>query len=457
MDTITYLVDLGQNIGRVFMSIRAFDIVDILLMTTLVFMVIKFMKETRAEQLLKGIGILVLLYFVANTFQLKAMSFLMENFFQAGLVAVVVVFQPEFRRILEKVGGNKVVSSIANNFQLELNDPVVSDNKNEAINGIVEACEYLASEKRNSLVIIERDTALDDVAEGAVLIDAVPSQNMLRVLYTDLLTLNMGDVIIRDYKIYAVGCNKEKYLSGEYSSRYEAAVSISKSYNAVVIHISEEGQITIIDKGKQIVIGIKDTPLDWLKRELPKYPDNSRMSLAEAKEQREAAIVGIAEGCDALHNTCTGALIVIERNTKLGEIISDGTAIDAVPGKNLFEIIFKNKAPLHDGAMIIRGNRICAAKCILPSPDNRHKTLKSNNLGSRHRAAIGMSDKSDAIVIVVSEETGKISVAENGELTRDYTKEALIELLRKRLPEASVKTSKRREKRVKGQPGRNMK
>ena len=169
VDTITYLADLGQNIGRVFMSIRAFDIVDILLMTTLVFMVIKFMKETRAEQLLKGIGILVLLYFVANTFQLKAMSFLMENFFQAGLVAVAVVFQPEFRRILEKVGGNKVVSSIANNFQLELNDPVVSDNKNEAINGIVEACEYLASEKRNSLVIIERDTALDDVAEGAVL------------------------------------------------------------------------------------------------------------------------------------------------------------------------------------------------------------------------------------------------------------------------------------------------
>lgn len=433
------------------MSMTVFDIVDILLMTAIVFLVIKFMKETRAEQLLKGIGILVLVYFAANAFQLKAMSFLMENFFQAGLVAIVVVFQPEFRRILEKVGGNKVVSSITNNFQLDLNDPVATVTKNSAIDGIVEACEYLASEKKDALVIIEREMSLDDIAEGAVVIDAVPSRDMARVLFTDLLTINMGDVLVRDYKIFAVGCNKEKYLSGEFSSRYEAAVSISKSHNAVVIHISEDGQITIIDKGRQIVIGIKDTPLDWLKRELPPCPDDAHLSLAEAKEQREAAIIGIAEGCDALHRTCTGALIVIERNTKLGEIISDGTIIDAAPSKNMFEIIFKNKAPLHDGAMIIRGNRVCAAKCILPSPENRHKTLKTNNLGSRHRAAVGMSDKSDAIVIVVSEETGKISVAENGELTRDYTKDALIERLRKCLPEATVK-SKRKERRAKNQP-----
>ena len=116
----------------------------------------------------------------------------------------------------------------------------------------------------------------------------------------------------------------------------------------------------------------------------------------------------------------TGCLIVIERLTKLGDIEKTGTVLTADPNASLIKNIFYNKAPLHDGAMIISDNKICAVGCFLPLSQ---KNDIFRDLGTRHRAAIGMSENSDAIVIVVSEETGTISLALDGELKRnfDYT------------------------------------
>ena len=128
-----------------------------------------------------------------------------------------------------------------------------------------------------------------------------------------------------------------------------------------------------------------------------------------------------------LSATCTGALIVIERQVKLGEQIETGTMLNALPSKEIFGNIFYPKTPLHDGAVIMRDGMILAAACFLPKPQKEE--LVNKKLGSRHRAAIGMSENSDAVVIVVSEETGQISVAMNGVLTRDYTHEKLKNLL----------------------------
>lgn len=283
MDVMTYISDIFQNIARVVMSITIFDVIDILLLTYLVYMVIKLMKETRAEQLMKGILILVLMFMVVQVCQLKVMSFIFENFFQVGIIAIVVVFQPELRRILERVGRAKV--------------PNIS----------------LGSD-----------------------------------------------------------------------------------------------------------------------------------SAAESSAAREAAIAGIAEACERLHMTKTGALIVVERQTKLGDITEKSTIINAAPEPELFCNLFYNKAPLHDGAIVIRDNRIYAAGCFLPNT-NKDQYL-SSDLGSRHRAAIGMSENADSLVIVVSEETGTISVAENGQLTRGLSKEALIKILRRKMPEGAAKTKKRTRK-----------
>ncbi len=131
-----------------------------------------------------------------------------------------------------------------------------------------------------------------------------------------------------------------------------------------------------------------------------------------------------------LSATKTGALIVIERGTKLGDIIKTGVTINADVNIFLLKNIFFNKAPLHDGAVIIRDNRVHACGCFLPLSYN---TNIIRNVGTRHRAAIGMSENSDALVLIVSEETGNISIAEGGQLVRDYNYDTLKERLEQEL------------------------
>ena len=120
-----------------------------------------------------------------------------------------------------------------------------------------------------------------------------------------------------------------------------------------------------------------------------------------------------------LAKTKTGALVVFERNTKLGEAILTGTVVNAQFSGNLLKSIFFNKAPLHDGAVIIRSNRIYSAACILPLESDKDLV---KDLGTRHRAAVGISEVSDCIAVVVSEETGIVSIAHKGNLSRSYTK-----------------------------------
>ncbi len=279
MGGFKYIEDIFGNFVRIVRSITIFDVLDILLLTFLIYVFIKLMRETRAMQLLKGILLLLIVFILVKSFDLKVMGYLIDNFMQAGIIALIIVFQPELRRILEKVGRTKVATLAS------------------------------SSEKTTS--------------------------------------------------------------------------------------------------------------------------------------DRDKAIFGIAEACSRLHDSKTGALIVIERNTRLGDIIEKETTsvINAECEPELFCNLFYNKAPLHDGAVIIRNFRIYAAGCFLPN--TQKDQYLSTDLGSRHRAAVGMSENSDALVIVVSEETGNISVALDGQLSRDQTRESLITIMRKYMPGVIVSKKKR--------------
>lgn len=134
------------------------------------------------------------------------------------------------------------------------------------------------------------------------------------------------------------------------------------------------------------------------------------------------AVNAVVEAAALMSKQKTGALIVFEMRTKLGDIIDTGTVLNAVPSAPIICNVFFNKAPLHDGAMIIRDGMVYAAGCILPLTKNDKVSIE---LGTRHRAAIGMSENSDAVVVVVSEETGQISLVVNGIITRNYTRETL--------------------------------
>lgn len=160
------------------------------------------------------------------------------------------------------------------------------------------------------------------------------------------------------------------------------------------------------------------------------------------RAQIRKAINAVVDGVGILQQLKMGALIVFERKTKLGDIIETGTQINCEPSGQIVGNIFFNKAPLHDGAMIIRNGMIHAAGCILPLTKN---TSVSAELGTRHRAALGVSEESDAVVVVVSEETGQISVAVNGVLACRFTRDTLRDVLEGYLiPQEEASTVRRK-------------
>lgn len=177
-----------------------------------------------------------------------------------------------------------------------------------------------------------------------------------------------------------------------------------------------------------------------LRRALEKLGSSGFQDFMVRKNDEErvktiAAIESIVQACTKFSQDYVGALIIVERGTKIGDIVNTGTQMDAVLSTELLGNIFTPKTPLHDGAVIIRSNIIKAAACYLPLTQNAGL---SRELGTRHRAALGITEVSDAIAVVVSEESGKISYAHNGGLTRNLTPDILRKALTKFLLESET-------------------
>lgn len=262
-------LEIFNSILSIIKTIQLRDIVDILAIALLIFGLFKLIQETRAVQLLKGVIMLLIVYFLSSLFGLVMLSSLLRTFFEAAVVVIAIIFQPEIRKALEQMGRNNTYKK------------------------------YI--------------------------------------------------------KIFT------KHHKGD----------------------------------------------EW-------------------KKAVEKSIVDAADTAVLFSRSKTGALLVFERETMLSDIAATGTIIDAETSVALFGNIFFNKAPLHDGASIIRDGKLFAAGCILPLTSNRNVDI---NLGTRHRAGLGISEQSDAVVLIVSEETGVISLAVNGILLREFTREELIKKL----------------------------
>lgn len=262
-------MEIFSSILSIIKTIQLRDIVDILAIALLIFGLFKLIQETRAVQLLKGVIMLLIVYFLSSLFGLVMLSSLLRTFFEAAVVVIAIIFQPEIRKALEQMGRNNTYKK------------------------------YI--------------------------------------------------------KIFT------KHHKGD----------------------------------------------EW-------------------KKAVEKSIVDAADTAVLFSRSKTGALLVFERETMLSDIAATGTIIDAETSVALFGNIFFNKAPLHDGASIIRDGKLFAAGCILPLTSNRNVDI---NLGTRHRAGLGISEQSDAVVLIVSEETGVISLAVNGILLREFTREELIKKL----------------------------
>lgn len=262
-------------------TIEIGDIIDVGIMTFVIYQVIVLAKKSKIAQLVKGIAVLGVVYVFAVNFGLKTVVFILNNLFQFGFIAVIVVFQPEIRRFLEQMGR-------ANIF---------------------------------SLAVFQKKTP-------------------------------------------------------------------------------EEVEI----------------------------------------EEIRRTISSICDSAKSMSDTRTGALMVMERFSNLSEIKRGGTVVNADITPELIGTIFYEGSPLHDGAMIIENNRIAAAGCVLPLSDNFEI---SKDMGTRHRAALGLSETCDAVIVVVSEETGIISIAKNSVLIRNLNRQSLYNLLSKEFVDPIVNASEK--------------
>ncbi|EDK32367.1 Conserved hypothetical protein [Clostridium kluyveri DSM 555] len=199
-------------------------------------------------------------------------------------------------------------------------------------------------------------------------------------------------------------------------------IPISSFFNLVMLNWILTKTLTI---GVLSIVIIFQPEIRRALEHLGRTAFNDKHILAD-EEIMEKVVTEIVTSVESLSQSKTGAIIVIEQVTGLGDVINTGTKLDAVISSSLLENIFVVNTPLHDGATIIRNDRIVSAGCFLPLTNNNQLNKK---LGTRHRAAIGISENSDALVIVVSEETGIISFVANGKLMRNYTKDRLKKVL----------------------------
>lgn len=270
-------MDWLGHIFRLFTVFDFLDLLDIAILAIVLFSGYQFIKDRRASKLAAGVGILLVMLIICEILDLKAMTFILGYVFQYGIVVLAIIFQPELRSALEKMGA----------FSMK------------GIRNI--------GEQRNN----------------------TPTATMI------------------------------------------------EEFTEAIFELSESK---------------------------------------------------------------TGALIVFERNTKLGDAILTGTVVNAQFSGKLLKNIFFNRAPLHDGAVIVRGNRIHSAACILPLESDRDLF---QDLGTRHRAAIGISEVSDCVAVVVSEETGTVSIAHEGNIFRDFNKASMKTTLQDYLIKASHEQKKK--------------
>jgi len=236
---------MGQILGGLFSGFGISDIIDIAIVSFIIYKLLGFIRSTRAEQLAKGLLVIVVAAFLANIMHLYILNWLLTGVLSVGVIALVVVFQPELRRGLEFLGRGRFTKQFS----------ISQENITGNVDKIVRAVEYFAGRKEGAIIVIERQTALQDIVETGTLIDAVVSEDLLENLFYKGSPLHDGAVILRSERILAAGCvlplTQNQNLSKELGTRHRAGIGISEVSDAVAIIVSEEtGIISVASDGK---------------------------------------------------------------------------------------------------------------------------------------------------------------------------------------------------------------
>ncbi len=245
------------------------DVVDILIVSYILYRAINYIRSTRAWQLAKGVLILILGYFLTEAFHLYTANWLLRGLLNVGALALVVVFQPELRRALEFLGRGRFAGR---GFSVE------GERVSAVVDTLVCSIEYMAARKIGAIMIIENETALQDVAETGTLLDAKLTEPLLENIFCKGSPLHDGAAIIRENRVLAAGCvlplTENPNLSKDLGTRHRAAIGISEISDALVIVVSEEtGIISIARDGKlSRFLDLKSVEKILLELYLKKFP-----------------------------------------------------------------------------------------------------------------------------------------------------------------------------------------
>lgn len=238
-------VDILNQLPQRLSQIRAVDFLDIFLVTAVIYGVLLLIRGTRAVQVLRGlIVIATIIFLLARIFELRAFSWLVDNSLPALLVAVPVIFQPELRRALEQLG---LVSRYLRFFQREELNPAVMALKDAALR--------LSQRRHGALVVFEQDTGLQEYVDTGILLNAIPTPELLLTIFNKNTELHDGAVIVRDGKLVAAACvlplSTSSLSDRQMGLRHRAALGISEVSDAVAVVVSEEtGQVSIAHNGR---------------------------------------------------------------------------------------------------------------------------------------------------------------------------------------------------------------
>ncbi len=232
---------------NIVLSVGITDVIDILIVAFVVYKILGFIRETRAEQLVKGLLFLVVATFLAEKLNFYTLSWILNGTLTLGVIALVIVFQPELRRGLEYVGRSKIVKSPFGQFNKEKAKLIVSS--------FTKAIDEFSKSKTGALIVVERETALNDVAETGTKLEALVSSEILGNIFYEGAPLHDGAVIIRGERVMAAGCvlplTQNNSLGSELGTRHRAALGITENSDALVLVVSEEtGIISLADNGK---------------------------------------------------------------------------------------------------------------------------------------------------------------------------------------------------------------
>ena len=238
------VLSLLENIGNYLLLIRISDILDIAIIAFLVYNLLRMVKSTRAENILKGVVAFLLVLWLVDILQLNAISYLMRNLVQVGILSIIVLFQPEIRQILEKVGSRNI------RLLRAFNDPKQQSELEAAIDQTVTACSEMSQSKTGVLIVFEREINLDEMARTGTIVDAQVSSELLKNIFFVKAPMHDGAVIIRRGRILGAGCmlplSKNVNLSRDLGMRHRAGIGMSENSDAVVVIVSEEtGTISV--------------------------------------------------------------------------------------------------------------------------------------------------------------------------------------------------------------------